>query len=53
MLEGRLQLRLGANEHYRLVPGDCAYYPSTLEHEWWNSTDSAARLLWVNTPPTF
>jgi DNA-binding transcriptional MerR regulator/quercetin dioxygenase-like cupin family protein len=53
VLEGQLQLRLGASERYRLVPGDCAYYPSTLEHEWWNSGDSAARLLWVNTPPTF
>jgi DNA-binding transcriptional MerR regulator len=53
VLEGHLHLRLGAREHYQLVPGDCAYYPSTLEHEWWNSSDSVARLLWVNTPPTF
>jgi DNA-binding transcriptional MerR regulator len=53
VLEGELRLRLGAHEHYRLVPGDCAYYPSTLEHEWWNSSDAVARLVWVNTPPTF
>ena len=53
VLEGRLHLRLGISEHYRLVPGDCAYYPSTLEHEWWNAGDTVSRLLWVNTPPTF
>jgi transcriptional regulator with XRE-family HTH domain len=53
VLEGQLRLRLGVREQYRLVPGDCAYYPSTLEHEWWNPGDAVARLLWVNTPPTF
>ena len=53
VLEGRLNLRLGSGERYRLKPGDCAYYPSTLEHEWWNATTLVALLLWVNTPPTF
>jgi DNA-binding transcriptional MerR regulator/quercetin dioxygenase-like cupin family protein len=53
VLEGSLHLRLGAREQFRLVPGDCAYYPSTLEHEWWNAGTVVARLVWVNTPPTF
>jgi transcriptional regulator with XRE-family HTH domain len=53
VLEGRLELRLGSSERYRLKPGDCAYYPSTLDHEWWNPGAVVARLLWVNTPPTF
>jgi DNA-binding transcriptional MerR regulator/quercetin dioxygenase-like cupin family protein len=53
VLEGRLDLRLGSAERYRLKPGDCAYYPSTLEHEWWNASTLVTRLLWVNTPPTF
>ncbi len=53
VLEGRLELRLGTNELHRLKAGDCAYYPSTLEHEWWNAGTAASRLLWVNTPPTF
>jgi DNA-binding transcriptional MerR regulator len=53
VLEGQLELRLGAREHYHLVPGDCAYYPSTLDHEWWNADEGVVRLLWVNTPPTF
>jgi DNA-binding transcriptional MerR regulator len=53
VLEGQLDLRLGSDERYRLKPGDCAYYPSTLEHEWWNAGAQVTRLLWVNTPPTF
>lgn len=53
VLEGCMDLRLGAREHYRLVTGDCAYYPSTLDHEWWNAGEVVARLVWVNTPPTF
>ncbi len=53
VLEGSMHLRLGSREHYHLVPGDCAYYPSTLDHEWWNDGDVVASLLWVNTPPTF
>jgi uncharacterized cupin superfamily protein len=53
VLEGRLDLRLGSGERYLLKPGDCAYYPSTLDHEWWNASRLVTRLLWVNTPPTF
>jgi DNA-binding transcriptional MerR regulator len=53
VLEGRLELVLGTAERYRLKPGDCAYFPSTLDHMWWNPGATVARMVWVNTPPTF
>ena len=53
VLEGTLQIELGDTEVYRIKPGDCLYFPSTLPHAWRNPGDATAVLLWVNTPPTF
>jgi len=53
VLEGSLQIEVGGTEVYRIKPGDCLYFPSTLSHAWRNPGDVTAVLLWVNTPPTF
>lgn len=53
VLAGAFEVMLGPHEQYRLRPGDCLYYPSTMEHRWRNPGRQVARLLWVNTPPTF
>lgn len=53
VLRGRLSIRLGEAEHYRLAPGDALYFPSTLLHRWRNESSAETRVLWINTPPTF
>ena len=53
VLEGALDVKLAAGRPYHLQPGDCLYYTSTTEHSWRNPGRKTARLLWVNTPPTF
>ena len=53
VLSGSLEVTLGRTSTYRLAPGDCLYYASTNEHSWRNRGTRPARLLWVNTPPTF
>jgi DNA-binding transcriptional MerR regulator/quercetin dioxygenase-like cupin family protein len=53
VMEGTFEVTLGSDERYRLRVGDCLYYPSTIEHQWCNPGPASARLLWVNTPPTF
>lgn len=53
VLAGTIEVLLDERERYRVKEGDCLYYPSTLPHAWHNPGRSAARLLWVNTPPTF
>jgi DNA-binding transcriptional MerR regulator/quercetin dioxygenase-like cupin family protein len=53
VLEGQLEVWLEDAERYVLRVGDCLYYPSSVEHRWRNSGRTPARLLWVNTPPTF
>ena len=53
MLEGTLEIWLDDNEHYRLGPGDSLCFPSTRSHRWRNPGKKPARVIWVNTPPTF
>lgn len=53
VLEGLLEVKLSGAKAYRLRPGDSLYYTSTTEHSWGNPGRKAARLIWVNTPPTF
>ncbi|MEW6231900.1 MAG: MerR family transcriptional regulator [Chloroflexota bacterium] len=53
VLEGSIDIYLEESEHFSLEPGDCLYFPSTQFHRWENRGDIQARLLWVNTPPTF
>jgi len=53
VLEGSLRVWLGQDEVYDLQPGDSLTFASTLPHSWQNEATSEARLLWINTPPTF
>lgn len=53
VLQGRFEVWLDETEHYLLRPGDCLYFLSTQAHRWVNPGKTEARLLWVNTPPTF
>jgi len=52
VLEGELELTLG-DQSYSLKAGDSFYFPSTEPHSYRNPGDTVARILWVNTPPTF
>src|SRR5439155_362347 len=51
-LEGRIELTLG-QERYLLEAGDSFYFPSDVPHGYRNPGRVQARVLWVNTPPTF
>jgi len=52
VLEGELELTLDA-EQYRLQAGDSFYFPSGVPHSYRNPGQVVARVLWINTPPTF
>ncbi len=52
LLEGELELTL-ADQTYRLSPGDSFHFPSDTPHSYRNPGKTLARVLWVNTPPTF
>ena len=49
---GALELEVDG-ELYRLAPGDSFHFASDLPHGYRNMGDEEARVLWVNTPPTF
>lgn len=53
VLDGTLEVLLETGERYELSRGDCLYFPSTIPHSWRNPGRKEAKLLWVNTPPTF
>jgi len=53
VLDGELDIWLDDVEHYHLEEGDTLYFRSTQEHRWGNLGEDGARVLWVNTPPTF
>lgn len=53
VLEGRVAVWLDEAEYYELGPGDALTYPSTLPHRFACLGPTAARLIWVNTPPSF
>jgi transcriptional regulator with XRE-family HTH domain len=52
VLEGVLELKV-EGEVYRLGPGDSFCFRSEMRHSYRNPGSSVARILWVNTPPTF
>lgn len=52
VLEGKLELTVD-NETYSLEPGDSFIFRSDLFHGFANKSDTVARVIWVNTPPTF
>ena len=52
VLCGQIELNLD-NETFTLSAGDAFYFPSMRLHGYRNIGDDEARILWVNTPPTF
>ncbi len=52
VLEGELELTL-ADRKYRLGVGDSFNFASDTPHSYRNPGKTVARVLWVNTPPTF
>jgi DNA-binding transcriptional MerR regulator/mannose-6-phosphate isomerase-like protein (cupin superfamily) len=52
VLRGQLHISV-AEVEYRLKPGDSFYFESATPHRWFNPGRTEARVLWINTPPTF
>lgn len=52
VIEGRIELHVEDNV-ILLESGDVFYFNSELGHRYQNAGDVKARVLWVNTPPTF
>lgn len=52
VLEGTLELTVGDKVH-RLRPGDSFFFQSDIPHAYRNPGKVTARVLWINTPPTF
>jgi len=52
VFEGVVELSVG-NQRWRLEPGDSFHFRSDLPHGYRNIGSTLARILWVNTPPTF
>lgn len=52
LLDGTLELEVDG-EIYHLHPGDSFYFNSERPHSYRNTGEDEARVLWVNTPPTF
>ena len=53
VLEGTLEVWLDGTEHYRVQPGDSLCFSSQRGHRWRNPGRRPARVIWINTPPTF
>ena len=52
LIEGVLDLTVGG-QTYRLNVGDSFHFGSEFPHGYSNPGNTVARVLWVNTPPTF
>lgn len=52
VLEGSLELTVGDKVH-ALKPGDSFFFQSDIPHAYRNPGKVTARVLWINTPPTF
>jgi transcriptional regulator with XRE-family HTH domain len=52
VLEGRLELSVG-DRKYVLNRGDSFFFPSSAPHAYRNPGKVTARVIWINTPPTF
>jgi len=52
VLSGQLELTVGGKRHV-LNPGDSFFFPSSVPHAYRNPGKSIARVVWINTPPTF
>lgn len=52
VIEGRFELTVGERT-FLLSAGDSFFFRSDLPHRYRNTGDTVARVVWVNTPPTF
>ncbi len=52
VLEGQLELTVG-EKSYILKRGDSFFFPSDIPHAYRNPGKVVARVIWINTPPTF
>lgn len=52
VLDGEIELIVGT-EKFQLRAGDSFYFRSEKPHSYINNRKRIARILWVNTPPTF
>lgn len=52
VLEGTIEITVGTKIHL-LEEGDSIFFPSELPHGYRNPGARIARILWINTPPTF
>ena len=53
MLEGEFKIVLDGTEEYLLKVGDSMTFASHRPHSFYNPGRGPARILWINTPPTF
>lgn len=52
VLEGQIELVIG-DQRYHLAEGDSFFFKSDLPHSYQNVGKKLARIIWINTPPTF
>jgi transcriptional regulator with XRE-family HTH domain len=52
VLVGELELVVGGKTHH-LVKGDSFFFHSDIPHAYRNPGKTTARVIWINTPPTF
>jgi transcriptional regulator with XRE-family HTH domain len=52
VLDGQLELTVGERS-FVLGPGDSFFFPSDIPHTYRNPGRKLARVIWINTPPTF
>jgi uncharacterized cupin superfamily protein len=52
VLEGQIELSVGGRR-YRIGEGDSFHFRSERAHSYRNVGKKKARILWLNTPPTF
>ena len=52
VLEGEIELKV-SGKRYRVGSGDCFHFRSERLHSYRNAGKKLARVLWLNTPPTF
>jgi transcriptional regulator with XRE-family HTH domain len=52
VLQGSLDLNIDGNS-YHLAEGDSFYFRSDIPHGYRNPGSETAKILWINTPPTF
>jgi len=52
VLEGTVEINLDGKIHV-LGQGDSIFFPSEVPHSYRNPGREVARILWINTPPTF